>query len=105
VGGNLELGPLPGPVTLAIETASGLSCGRVTWTSERTVGRGRRRAIRKLSTGPLGSCLPPTDGVDRIPPLVTITSPTAVDGTTLATPTITPGGLAPDNVGVTALTG
>src|SRR5262249_58758478 len=72
VGGNLELGPLPGPVTLAIETASGLSCGRVTWTSERTVGRRRRPAIRKLSPAPLGSCLPPTHGLDRIQPLARI---------------------------------
>lgn len=103
VGGNVELGDLPGPVTLAMAMPTGVMCGRVVWTAEARTTRGSRRALRKLATGPLDPCVPPP-GTDQAPPHVLITSPTSLDGTTSALPAVTLGGVALDDVGVAGLT-
>src|SRR5262245_24123755 len=105
VGGDVELGSLPSPVTIAIEMPDDLLCGRITWTSE-TVLRPKqrfRRAVRKLAIGPLDSCAALADGSDHTPPHVTITSPTGFDGYTVATPTVTLGGLVIDDTAVAGL--
>jgi hypothetical protein len=105
VGGDTELGALPGPVTLALEMPGELMCGRVIWTDERVMNprRTARRAVRKMATGPLEPCTA-IDGTDRTPPQVTITSPTGFEGVSVATSTISLGGLAVDNEQVSGLT-
>jgi hypothetical protein len=103
VGGDIELGDLPGPVTLALATPRGNLCGRITsWSSAYETLRGGKRTRRRSTPGPLESCVPPP-GTDRTPPHVLITTPTSRDGTTTAVPTIALGGVALDDVSVAGL--
>jgi hypothetical protein len=103
VGGDIELGNLPPPVTLAVATPRGNLCGRIaSWSSHVETLRGGKRTRRRSAPGALESCVPPP-GVDRTPPHVLITTPTSLDGTTTAGPTIALGGLALDNVAVAGL--
>jgi len=105
VGGGVELGSLPGPVTLALEMPGALMCGRMAWTDERVMNAKHpgKRAIRKTATGAMESCSS-IDGSDRTAPAVTITSPTGFDGVSVATPTVSLAGFALDNAQVTGLT-
>src|SRR5262249_45731883 len=103
--GGLELGALPGPVTLALETPGDLMCGRVVWTGTKVVNAKNpaRRATRKLAAGPLVSCAT-IDDADRTAPQVTITAPSGFDGVSVGTPTISLSGLAIDDTAVVGLT-
>lgn len=104
VGGNLELGSFPGPVTLVLATPGAVMCGRIAWTEEHAVSGGnpRKRGTRKIATGPIEPCGAQAPG-DRIPPNVRIASPTASAGITTASAVISLGGVAFDDGAVTAL--
>ncbi len=105
VGGGVELGTLPSPVMFALAMPEAVACGRIIWSGEQTVpARGGKHGTKKIATGPLAPCAPAADGADHVPPQILVTSPTSADGTTTATPTITLGGVALDNVAVAGLT-
>jgi hypothetical protein len=102
VGGGQELGDLSGPVLLGIGLADGAACGRFTWAG---AGAGRGKGgVRKTASGPLDPCIPAPDGLDHVPPHVTITSPTTMPGTTTILSTIAIGGVASDDVALAGLT-
>jgi hypothetical protein len=54
VGGGVELGDLPGPVTLAIGTAAGAMCAQVSWDPGSAPTGGKK--TRRLAQGPLAAC-------------------------------------------------
>jgi hypothetical protein len=98
VGGGQELGDLPDSTMLAIATAAGATCGEMSWGKTKS----KRSRVRKTAIGPF----PPCEGGigDTVHgPQVTITSPTALGGTTTAVPTITIGGVATDGQGLAGL--
>jgi hypothetical protein len=104
VGGGIELGDLPGPVTLAVGTSKGVACGTFDWSAAQvTAAKAGRRAVRKTATGPLESCFP-TDAADHQAPTVFITSPTPLPGISTIAPTVDIAGEATDDVGVVGLT-
>ena len=102
VGRDVELGDLPAPVTLAVASSRGNMCGKINWNGSHEAVRGGKRTRRRSAAGALESCVPPP-GTDQTPPHVLITTPTSLHGASTGVPTITLGGLAVDDFGVTAL--
>lgn len=96
-GGGIELGELPGPVTVAVATSAGALCGDLAW-GPAQVGRNR---TRRTSSGPLAPCGGLT--VAPVAPFVMITSPTATAGTAVGEAIITVGGLASSATAITSM--
>jgi hypothetical protein len=99
VGGGVELGELPGPVTLAVATAAGAVCGEAVWEPAPPAKSGRR--TRKRSLGPLAPCGDLTAAT--VAPMVLITSPTAAAGTAVGVASISLGGLASSGAGIASM--
>ena len=102
VGGNIELGELAGPVTLAVATPLGNVCGRIRWAAEYQAARGGKRTRKRSASDALESCVP-APGTDQTPPHVLITTPTSLHGTTTAAASIVIGGVTLDDVAVAGL--
>ena len=102
VGGNLELGDLPSPVTLAVATPVGNVCGKIRWSAEYQAARGGKRTRKRSAGDSLESCVP-APGTDQTPPHVLITTPTSLHGTTTASSSIAIGGVSVDDVAVAGL--
>jgi hypothetical protein len=105
VGGGLDLGDMPGPVTLAIGTSKGVVCGSFDWTGAQvTRGLQGGRVTRKTAVGPLDPCFDDDDGEDHQAPSVLITTPTPLSGIATTSTEASIGGEVSDDVGVTGLT-
>lgn len=102
-GSGSELGDLPSPVALKMTIGGEEGCAQVTWLVERAMGGGKRAKRRKIADGKPGDCTVERRRIEGIPPTLQITSPTFFDGISGASPTITLGGLAFDDEGVTGM--
>jgi hypothetical protein len=101
-GSGYELGDLPSPVIVALAIGDEEGCAEVRWLAERRMGSARRAKRRKIADGRPGGCAS-RRSIAGIPPTLQITSPTFFDGISGASPTITLGGLAFDDQGVTGM--
>ena len=104
LGGGVDLGDMPGPVTLAVGTSKGVVCGSFNWTGAQvTRGLQGGRVARKTAVGPLEPCFE-SNGADHQAPSVLITTPTPLTGVATTSTEVSIGGEVSDDVAVTNLT-